>query len=47
MAPASITIYEAAAHSRDRPLYLLGGLIRRYCPGIFFDFRFFQVSNIL
>jgi hypothetical protein len=25
MAPASTTIYEAAAHSRDRPPHLLGG----------------------
>jgi hypothetical protein len=47
MAPASTTVYEAAAHSRNRPLHLLGGLIRRYRPGIFFDFSFLQVSNVL
>ena len=47
MAPASTTIYEAAAHSRDRPPHLLGGLIRCYGPGIFSDYRFLQVSNIL
>ena len=37
---------EAAAHGRDRPLHLLGDSMRRPCPSIFSDLRFFQVSNI-